>query len=436
MIRCPFEFMKADMLAPAGACDAIGQAYIERIKEGFMKTLELKLAVFSLLLTLVSIPVLGALGHAAAPEAKTLKIAVINSITGVMAGGFKDITEAVKPTEKLLNEKGGITIGGRKYRVELVSYDDQSSPSGAVAAANKVVQDKINFLLAPIFMPSNLAIAPITEEAKILRVQAATIGAEQYGPKNRYLFAARFGTCYIPAIYDYLAKTYPQAKRIARLVPDDPGARHFSDHDVKEAQKHGFEIVFNEAYRIGVEDFYPLLTKALEKKPDAIDVGFGILPWARGLITQARELGFNGPMYAPDFVGDINMLNGMLDAKSGHDFFQWGPDVLSPKMTPLVKDLRRAIEKDLDVKFNFDHTIVLGAVWPLLKAIEKAQSFDTDKVVDTWEKMQSIDSIFGKARMGGQALIGNNHIVMAPAMITRIVGKDKPIEFGFYELKE
>ncbi len=401
-----------------------------------MKTLALKLAVFSLLLTIVSVPLSGALGHAATPAPKTLKIAVMNSITGPMAGGFKDITEAVKPTEKLLNEKGGVTIGGQKYRIELVSYDDQSSPSGAVAAANKVVQDKISFLFAPIFMPSNLAIAPITEEAKVLRVQAATIGAEQYGPKNRYLFAARFGTCYIPAIYDYLAKVYPQVKRIARLVPDDPGARNFGDYDVKEAQKHGLEIVFNEAYKIGSEDFYPLLTKALEKKPDAINIGFGIVPWGKGLITQARELGFNGPMYAPDMVGDINMLNGTLDAQSGHDYFQWGPDVLSPKMTPLVKELRKVVEKDLGVKFKFDHALVLQSVWPLLRAIEKAQSLDTARIVDTWENMQSIDSIYGKARMGGQTLIGNNHIVMAPAMITRIVGKDKPIEFGYYELKE
>jgi len=405
-------------------------------KEGFMKTIGLRLAIFSLFLTIVFIPVLGSPGHAAAPASTTLKIAVLNSITGPMAAGFKDISEAVKPTEKLLNEKGGVTIGGQKYRIELVSYDDQSSPPGAVAAANKILQEQIHFVLAPIFMPSNLAIAPITEQAKILRVQAATIGAEQYGPKNRYLFAARFGTCYIPVIYDYLAKAYPQAKSIARLIPDDPGARHFSDNDVKEAQKHGIEIVFNEFFRIGMEDFYPLLTKALEKKPDAIDIGFGILPWGKGLITQARELGFNGPMYAPDFVGDINLLKGMLDAKSAHDFFQWGPDVLSPKMTPIVKDLRKVIEKELSVKFNFDHTIALGAVWPLLKVIEKAQSLDTDKVVDTWEKMQSIESIYGKSRMGGEMLIGNNHIVLAPAMISRIVEKDKPIEFGYYELKD
>lgn len=372
----------------------------------------------------------------AAPESKTLKIAVITSVTGHMAGGFKDISAGVKPAEKLLNARGGVTIGGQNYRLEIFSYDDQSSPAGAVAAANKIVQEKIPFVVAPIFVPSNLAIAPVTDQAKIIRVQAATSGVEQYGPKNRYLFAARFGICYLATMYDYLAKTYPRVKKIARLVPDDPGARHFNEWDVQLAQKRGFEIVSDQSFRIGSEDFYPLLTKTLERRPDAINIGFGIRPWAKGIITQSRELGFTGPVFSSDMSGDINLLNDMLDAKDAHDYFQWSPDVLSAKMTPIVKDLRKIVEKDLGVKFNFDHTITLAAVWPLLKAMEAAQSVDADKVVDTWENMQSTESIFGKARMGGRSIIGNNHIVLTPAMISRIISKDAPVEFDYYEMKD
>ncbi len=394
------------------------------------------IAIFISLLLAVAFTFVASPGAYAQGGSKTLKIAVMSSITGPMAGGYKDISESVKPTEKFLNEKGGITVNGQHYRIQLVTYDDQSSPPGAVTAVNKIIQDGVKFVSAPMFMPSNLAIAPITEQAKILRVQATTSGVEQYGPQNRYLFAASFTICTIPATYDYLAKNYPKAKKIARLMPDDPGAKHFMEYDMKEAQKHGMEVVFDEPFKIGVEDFYPLLTKALQKKPDAIDMGFSILPWARGLITQARELGFTGPLYAPAFVGDINLLSGLLDAKSAHDVFQGAADVLSPKMTPVIKGLRKVVEKDLNTKFNMDHTIVIEAVWPLLQVIQKAQSFDVDKVVTTWENMQSIDSIYGKSRMGGQKIIGNNHMVMRPALISRILDKSKPVEFEYYESKD
>jgi len=403
-----------------------------------MKTIRVKLTTvaYSLLFTAALILAMGGFGQARAAEPKTVKIAVLTSITGMMSAGYKDIAESVKPTEKFINEKGGVTINGEKHRVQLVVYDDQSGPAGAVAAANKVVQEKIRFLLAPMFMPSNLAIAPITERAKIIRVQATTSGVEQYGPKNRFMFAASFTICTIPATYDYLTKKYPKAKRIARLVPDDPGAKAFNDYDVKEAQKHGLDVVFDEPFKIGIEDFYPLLTKALEKKPDAIDMGFSILPWGRGLITQARELGFNGPMYAPAFVGDTNLLNGLLEPKAGHDFFHGAADVLSPKMTPIIKDFRKVVEKDLGVKFNMDHTIVLEATWPLLQAISKAGTLDTEKVADTWSKMTSIESIYGKSRMGGEKIIGLNHMVMRPALISRIVEKNKPVEFDYFESKD
>ena len=57
-------------------------------------------------------------------------------------------------------------------------------------------------------------------------------------------------------------------------------------------------------------------------------------------------------------------------------------------------------------------------------------------MVDTWEKMTSIDSIYGKSRMGGEKIIGNNHMVMRPALISRIVAKDKPVEFDYFESKD
>src|SRR4030042_963436 len=154
------------------------------------------------------------------------------------------------------------------------------------------------------------------------------------------------------------------------------------------------------------------------------------------VLSQARELGFKGPIYAPAFVGDINLLNGMLEPKFAHDIFQGGPDVLSPKMTPIVKEFQKVVEKELGTKFNMDHTIVLEASWPLLQAIEKAQSFDTDKVVDTWEKMLRIDSIYGKSRMGGQRIIGINHMVMRPALISQIVERNQGVQFDYYESKD
>ena len=52
-------------------------------------------------------------------------------------------------------------------------------------------------------------------------------------------------------------------------------------------------------------------------------------------------------------------------------------------MTPIVKDYRVIVEKQLKTTLNMDHALVLEGLYPLLQGIEKAQNFDTDKVVAT-----------------------------------------------------
>jgi branched-chain amino acid transport system substrate-binding protein len=393
-----------------------------------MKRLGSVLVVSCSLLFFALLSLSSSFAQETAAQAKALKIGLITSMTGPLAPTLKSLYDAAKPAEDFMNQRGGITVKAQKSPIKILTEDDQSSPPGAIAAVNKLMQDGVKFIIAPQFMPTNMAIAPITEEAKILRMKAMGWGKEEMGPSMHYSFYAHANIYNIPVCYDYLAKNYPKAKKIAIITPDDPGGKSLIEVTEKEIQKRGLKIVFHEAFKIGTEDFYPILTKALEKKPDAIDMIISIPLWTTGVTNQSRELGFTGPIYAP-MLGDVNIIQGMLNPKYAYDIFHGGADVLSPKMTQIVKDFHVLIEQQIKTPFNIDHTLVLEALYPLLQGIEKAQSFDTDKVVATLENMKSIDTIYGRGRMGGQDLFGINHVVRRPVMISRIMnGK---IEFDF-----
>jgi branched-chain amino acid transport system substrate-binding protein len=363
-----------------------------------------------------------------AAETKTFKFGLISSMTGPMAPPFKSLIDAAKPAGDLMNKRGGITVQGQKYLIEVVPEDDQSSPPGAIAAINRLIQAGIKFIYAPQFMVSNMAIAPIAEEAKILRIKGLGVGTEEVGPSFRYSFYASAQLYNVPVCYDYLMKNYPKVKKIAMISPDDPGAKTLRELTEKEIQKRGLELVFQETFKIGSEDFYPILTKALEKKPDAIDMVLSIAPWSAGVINQSRELGFTGPIYST-IHADTNILRSMLNPKYAYDIFHAAPDVLSPKMTPIMKDYRVLVEQQTKTPFNLDHGLLLEGLYPLLQGIEKAQSFDTDKVVATLENMKSIDTPYGRGRMAGQDLFGINHVIIRPFTLSRIM-KDR-IEFEF-----
>src|SRR5436853_4185807 len=81
---------------------------------------------------LLASAVAAATGNALAAE-DTIKIGVSGPKSGAQSGGAAAV---FWPTIQLwmhdLKEKGGIDVGGKKLQVELVEYDDQTSPEVAI----------------------------------------------------------------------------------------------------------------------------------------------------------------------------------------------------------------------------------------------------------------------------------------------------------------
>jgi ABC-type branched-subunit amino acid transport system substrate-binding protein len=159
------------------------------------------------------------LTNSLAAEQNVLKIGLITSATGAMAPAFKSLLNAAKPAEDLFNQRGGVTINGQKYQIKIVTQDDQSSPPGGISAINKLIQDGVKFTYAPQFAVTNMAISPIAEEAKILRIKGLGIGKEEVNPTLRYSFYADADIYVLPTLYNYLTKKYPYAKKIAIISP-------------------------------------------------------------------------------------------------------------------------------------------------------------------------------------------------------------------------
>lgn len=394
-----------------------------------MRTSKLIQVVFVSFLAVLLFMTIISNGHTA--EQAILKIGMITSLTGPMAPPFKDLADAAKPTADLINKRGGVTIKGEKHLIEIVSEDDQSSPPGAVAAMNRLIQGGIKFVLSPLFTPSVLAVTPLAEEAKILLVQPMGGVRDQANPNLHYSFLVRTFVYSAPVGYDYLQQHYAAARKIAIISPDDPVGIIYRGLAEKEIRNRKLDLVFEEQFKLGSEDFYPLLTRALQKKPDAIDLVFSIEPWSAGLINQSRELGFTGPIYASiGMLGDINILKGMINQKYAYDLFQIGADVQSPKMPQIVKDFRDVLGQQVKTPFVTSHLAVFDAVYVFVQVIEKAQSLDTDKVVQTLENMGSIDTAYGRGRIAGEDFFGVKHVVRRPIALSGIVNGKIFCEFS------
>ena len=253
-----------------------------------------------------------------------------------------------------------------------MAYDDQSTTEGAMTAINKLIEDGVKYLYAPMFMPNNLAIAPAVRREQdhshqVVRGRRRSKSTRTTptcsSPTRAWRTSTRSTTT--------PSQKYPNVKKVAIIAPDDPGGATYIELIKAAIAAHGLEEAYYELYPIGTEDFYPILNKALATKPDAIDVVYGIPPWTSAIINQSRELGFTGPIFAPCCAGDANIVIAMLKPGIRTDILNAAPDVNSDQMLPIVKELG-ALVKAQGTSFEMDSLHLLDAFTVLGQAMTGA----------------------------------------------------------------
>lgn len=356
----------------------------------------------------------------AATKEEVLTIGAISSATGDMATAFKAMYDAVKPTEELLNEEGGLTIGDTHYTIKLTFYDDQSTTAGGVTAINKLIGDGVKFVIPPMFMPVNLAIADLCEQNNIMRVKSYGAGNVEVNPQNPGMFFSCAGVSYEEAFYDYALEKYPNVKKVAVITPDDPGGATYQELIKQIYAERGIEIVYWEVYPQPSFDFYSILNKALAAKPDAIEELYGIPPCSAALVNQSRELGFTGPIFGACTLGDPNIIYSMLTPEYAYDILSTSPDVYSDKMTDRVKKLGEKI-KAAGASFELDSLHLLDACSAIIGAAKAAQSVDPVDVIAAIDNgvAKGFEGSYGPAKWGSFVEVyGNNHCAEHQGMVT------------------
>ena len=70
-------------------------------------------------------------------QGKVLKIGVLGVMRGPAASWGLVNRYAAETTAEIYNEQGGVEIGGERYRIEIISIDDQLDPKRAIDGARE-----------------------------------------------------------------------------------------------------------------------------------------------------------------------------------------------------------------------------------------------------------------------------------------------------------
>lgn len=357
-----------------------------------------------------------------AAEGKTIKVGGLFCLTGFGSSAETYIAEGAKLSEEWINQQGGITINGEKYKIELVIEDMKGTADGAVAAATKLVHDhKVKIVIGTVVPFMVQAAGSVLEPAKVLRLVLYNCGMpSEYGPQTPYMFLTYDSTIEgMRAALDYLKEAYPKVKNVAYIIPDDGSVPYLDKMFREKATSLGYEVATVAKWAMTTQDYSPIMTKVLAAKPDAIAFANG-WPQATGsMLKVIREMGFNGPVFGCNY-DDAYQIMEIAGKQASTDFFIHQIDLNSPDMTPMIKEIAK-IAKTKYGKVYGMHIWGFNPLYELKQVLEKAQSTDPTVLKDVWGNMKTIDTVYGPGKMGGLKTYGINHTVCAPCPIVSLM---------------
>ena len=154
---------------------------------------------------------LSALVMALAPAAHAqdkLQLGIVTALTGPLAAPGVFQMNGFKLAVEELNGAGGITVGGRKYTVELKVYDTRGNPSeGASAMQRLATVDKVPVVLGELSSGVAAAIAPIAQDYSLPLILTVPTGPNLTDQNNPFLFRVNAHNQQLNvALADFLSK--------------------------------------------------------------------------------------------------------------------------------------------------------------------------------------------------------------------------------------
>jgi len=318
-----------------------------------------------------------------------VKVGVASPLTGGNAAYGKDIENGVRLAVDEANATNP-TIGGQKVKFVIDSQDDQADPRIGVQAAQKLVDDKVAFVVGHFNSGTTIPASPIYAKAGIPMITPSATNPviTQAGLNTIYrIIATDAQNAGNAGVY---AVTVTKAKRIAVMDDRTAFGQGEADEFIKAAKAHGAEIVDREFTNDKAVDFSAQLTAIKGHQPDLIFFG-GLDAQAAQVVKRMHQLGIKAQFVGGGGVKDADFIKIAGSDAEGAQAWEYGqPLDILPKGKGFEAKFKQKFGKDVLAYAQFAY----DAAWLGIHAMEKANSTDPAKFNATL-KASDYDGITG-----------------------------------------
>jgi len=191
-----------------------------------------------------------------------------------------------------VNAAGGLSVKGKKRKVELVGFDDRSEAETVVRTYEKLMaSDKVDLILPPWGTGANFAVMPVIQKYGYPMIAPTATGRKLLGMKNPWFFAIlQQPDLMMNALAEFLKAR--NVKTAAVIHVDELFGLEQSAALEAAFKEKGIQIIEKKSYPLGVKDLKSVLNDIKLKNPDAF-ISLSYPPDTFLVTAQAREIAFN-----------------------------------------------------------------------------------------------------------------------------------------------
>ncbi len=352
------------------------------------------LLLFSLL-TVLSLAISSCAG---AGGGDVIKVGGIAELTGDIPAVGASFKNAAEMAVAEINDAGGLEVGGKKYKIELIIEDNAGKADQSASAAQKLItQDNVVAIIGPNASRYAIPASEIAESSKVVLISPwstnpkTTLDAKTDEPK-KYVFRA----CFIDPF---------QGRVVAKFAMENLGAKNAavlydvaSDYNkgIAEFFKQTFEeiggtVVAFETYTTGDKDFTAQLTKIKDTNPDVIFLPnyYSEVPLQ---IQQAHRLGITVPFIGSDSWGSAELITLCGGDCEGYYF---STHYAADNATPVAKKMIDAYKAKYGNTPDDVAALTYDAFGLLWQALQSAGKVDRQAVRDSLAQIPKYEGVTG-----------------------------------------
>ncbi len=325
-----------------------------------------------------------------------VKIGHVGPTSGAIAHLGKDNENGARMAIDELNAKG-VMIGGKKAKFELLAEDDGADPKQGTAAAQKLVDSKVNGVIGHLNSGTSIPASKIYSDAGIPQISPSATNPKYTRQGYKTTFRVVADDVHLGGTLGKYAVTQLKGKSIAVIDDRTAYGQGVADEFEKGVKAAGGATVGREFTNDKATDFTAILTSLKAKNPDIVFFG-GMDAVAGPMLRQMKQLGINAKFMGGDGIcsGELpklaagTMADGqVICAEAG------GIDPKDAAATKGMEDFKVKFKKKFNADVQIYSPYVYDSVNVMVDAMVKAGSSDPAKYLPVLAKTSGYKGVTG-----------------------------------------